>query len=232
MLEGYSINELSSLRTGGIVMKRTIEKILTWVGILLQFLLIFVMALIVPFLNDESAKDSLIQSINNSGEFNQNATQIDPSRYIDIASSLFLMALGAVIVCTIIALICALLINRLPKVVGVVLILIAIVTVFTFNLITALLWLIAGIMLLVRKPQQPIYEDGHYSINDNDRMYSSSSHQKENDDIEGKDASSASDDINEQPHKNNEQDTQGNGIADKVESDEHTHYRRQDRYHK
>lgn len=232
MLEGYSINKLSSIRTGGIIMKRTIEKILTWVGILLQFLLIFVMALIVPFLNDESAKDSLIQTINNSGEFNQNVTQVDPSRYIDIASSLFLMALGAVIVCTIIALICALLINRLPKVVGVVLILIAIVTVFTFNLITALLWLIAGIMLLVRKPQQAIYENGHYNINDDDRMYPASSYQKENDVTENKDDSNASNDINEQPHKNNEQNAQGNDIADKVESDEHRHYRRQDRHHK
>ncbi len=86
-------------------MKRTVEKILTWVGIILQFILIFLMAIVTPFLNDASVKDTLIQSMNNNQEFNQVSSQMTPSQLLDMASSLFIVALGAVIVCTIIAII-------------------------------------------------------------------------------------------------------------------------------
>jgi len=140
-------------------MKRTVEKILTWIGIILQFILIFIMAIVTPFLNDASVKDTLIEKINNSNEYNQVSTQMSPSQLLDVASDLFLIALVVVIVCTVIAIIVALLINKLPKFSGVVLILIAIVTVFTFNWLTALLWLIAGIMLLVRKSSKHKNED-------------------------------------------------------------------------
>ena len=47
-------------------MKRTAEKILIWIGIILQFILIFLMAIVAPFFNDVSVKNELIEVINQS----------------------------------------------------------------------------------------------------------------------------------------------------------------------
>lgn len=203
-------------------MKRTVEKILTWVGIILQFILIFLMAIVTPFLNDASVKDSLIQSMNNSQEFNQVSNQMTPSQLLDMASSLFIVALGAVIVCTIIAIIFALLINKIPKVSGVVLILIAIVTVFTFNWITALLWLVAGILLLVRKVHKPSYEG---VTNSNNRNNTDNHYQERNTELK-----------DESPeHQTDDRDfTKQEKLSDDKDeavstSDDYTYQRRQDR---
>ncbi|MGO1862232.1 MAG: DUF4064 domain-containing protein [Staphylococcus equorum] len=203
-------------------MKRTVEKILTWVGIILQFILIFLMAIVTPFLNDASVKDSLIQSMNNSQEFNQVSNQMTPSQLLDMASSLFIVALGAVIVCTIIAIIFALLINKIPKVSGVVLILIAIVTVFTFNWITALLWLVAGNLLLVRKAHKPSYEG---VTNSNNRNNTDNHYQERNTELK-----------DESPeHQTDDRDfTKQEKLSDDKDeavstSDDYTYQRRQDR---
>ncbi|MDW5470657.1 DUF4064 domain-containing protein [Staphylococcus equorum] len=203
-------------------MKRTVEKILTWVGIILQFILIFLMAIVTPFLNDASVKDSLIQSMNNSQEFNQVSNQMTPSQLLDMASNLFIIALGAVIVCTIIAIIFALLINKIPKVSGVVLILIAIVTVFTFNWITALLWLVAGILLLVRKAHKPSYEG---VTNSNNRSNTDNHYQERNTELKDESPEHQTDDrdFTKQEKLSDDKD-----VAVST-SDEHTYQRRQDR---
>ena len=135
-------------------MKRTLEKVLVWLGIFIQFVLIFLMAIAAPFLNDRSFKGSLMDSFENQEAISNNLTQTETSQLLDNISQLFIVALGLVIVTTILALIFVLLINKIPKTVGVIFILLAIVSVFTLNIITALLWLIAGIILLVKKPHK------------------------------------------------------------------------------
>ena len=135
-------------------MKRTAEKILIWIGIILQFILIFLMAIVAPFFNDVSVKNELIEVINQSIIYNQNASQMDPANIVDLVSNLFILALIVVIVCTVIAIIFAILTNKLPKFVGIIFILLGLVTVLTLNWITAILWLVAGILLLVRKKQK------------------------------------------------------------------------------
>ena len=132
-------------------MKRTLEKVLVWLGIFIQFVLIFLMAIAAPFLNDRSFKRSLMDSFENQEAISNNLTQTETSQLLDNISQLFIVALGLVIVTTILALIFVLLINKIPKTVGVIFILLAIVSVFTLNIISALLWLIAGILLLVKK---------------------------------------------------------------------------------
>ncbi|KRG08373.1 DUF4064 domain-containing protein [Staphylococcus sp. NAM3COL9] len=206
-------------------MKRTVEKILTWVGIILQFILIFLMAIVTPFLNDASVKDSLIQSLNNSQEFNQVSNQMTPSQLLEMASSLFIIALGVVIICTIIAIIFALLINKIPKVSGVVLIVIAIVTVFTFNWITALLWFIAGILLLVRKAYKPSYEGVN---NSNNRSNTNNHYQEQNTEVkdESREYRSGDSDFTEQEKLSDDKDEEVST------SDEHTYQRRKDRIDK
>ncbi|WP_312585442.1 DUF4064 domain-containing protein, partial [Staphylococcus aureus] len=85
--------------------KRTAEKILIWIGIILQFILIFLMAIVAPFFNDVSVKNELIEVINQSNIYNQNASQMDPANIVDLVSNLFILALIVVIVCTVIAII-------------------------------------------------------------------------------------------------------------------------------
>lgn len=152
-------------------MKRTGEKVLVWIGIILQFILIFLMAIVTPFLNDISVKNELADAIYNSDMYNQGASQMDASSLVDIASQIFLLALVIVIICTILAIVFALFINKFPKVVGVCFILLGIITVLTLNWLTAVLWLIAGIMLLARKQKHTdsLYKSGEY--NSNQRNY-------------------------------------------------------------
>ncbi|PHK48907.1 DUF4064 domain-containing protein [Staphylococcus edaphicus] len=132
-------------------MKRTAEKILIWIGIMIQFVLIFLMAIIAPFFNDVSVKNELTALLNSSDAYNQNATQTDPAHLIDLASNLFIAALIVAIIATVIAMISALLVNKLPKLVGMVMIILGIITILVLNWITAILWLVAGILLLARK---------------------------------------------------------------------------------
>lgn len=146
-------------------MKRTAEKILVWIGIILQFIMIFLMAITAPFFNDVSVKNELIEVINQSNVYNQNASQMDPANIVDLMSNLFISALIVVIVCTVIAIIFATLINKLPKFAGIIFILLGIVTVLTLNWITAILWLIAGILLLVRKKRN--IDDRHMMAKEN-----------------------------------------------------------------
>lgn len=135
-------------------MKRTVEKVLVWIGIILQFILIFFMAIVTPFLNDASVKNELADSIYNSNMYNQGASQMDASSLVNVASQIFLIALIIVVICTVLAIVFALFINKIPKTVGVFFILLGIITVLTLNWITAVLWLIAGIMLLAKKPKR------------------------------------------------------------------------------
>lgn len=146
-------------------MKRTGEKVLIWIGIILQFILIFLMAIITPFLNDVSVKNELADAIYNSNMYDQGTPKIDASNLVDVASQIFLLALVIVIICTVLAIIFALFINKIPKVVGVCFILLGIVTVLTLNWLTAVLWLIAGIMLLARKQKHTdsLYEASEYN---------------------------------------------------------------------
>src|SRR5699024_12409744 len=130
-------------------MKRTVEKVLAWLGILIQFVVIFLMAIAAPFLNDESYKSSLMRSVENQDIIRDNLTQTETSQLLDNISQLFIIAFGTRNITTILALIFVLLINKLPKTVGVILVLLAIVTVFTLHLLTALLCLIDGITLLI-----------------------------------------------------------------------------------
>ncbi|PTG43968.1 DUF4064 domain-containing protein, partial [Staphylococcus cohnii] len=81
-------------------MKRTLEKVLVWLGIFIQFVLIFLMAIAAPFLNDRSFKRSLMDSFENQEAISNNLTQTETSQLLDHISQLFIVALGLVIVTT------------------------------------------------------------------------------------------------------------------------------------
>jgi ABC-type multidrug transport system fused ATPase/permease subunit len=141
-------------------MKRTAEKVLTWIGILFQILMIALMALALPFLNDPSIKNEAInriQSMKANGSLNQGLSQVTPSELFDLVKHGAIIIVIIAIVCFILAIIMTQLMRRIPKTIGVLLILMAIVNLLTGNLITSLLWLIAGIMLMARSDKAKQY---------------------------------------------------------------------------
>ncbi|MCU5745373.1 DUF4064 domain-containing protein [Staphylococcus sp. SQ8-PEA] len=130
-------------------MRRVGEKILVWLGLLLQFALIFILGVIAPFLNDKSFKKDIVKDVKRE----VSSDQLSNSQIHNIVSSLnqwIIYLIGIAIVVAIIALLAALFINKFPKTTGGIFIILAIVVVISFNWIATICWLIAGIMLIVR----------------------------------------------------------------------------------
>ncbi|NWK83366.1 DUF4064 domain-containing protein [Staphylococcus sp. GSSP0090] len=134
-------------------MKRTIERVLTWIGIALQILGVVVIAVLLPMLGNGEVKDAFIsQMMQDDSSF----TYEDGNAIFSTFSGLLTTGLVLGIILLIIALIAVFLISKKPKVAGILLIIAGVIS-FLGNWINAILWLVAGIMLLVRKPKEPIY---------------------------------------------------------------------------
>ena len=134
-------------------MKRVWEKILVWLGLLLQFALIFIYGVIAPFMNDDSFKSEIKDSIKeevSSGEL----SNADINSIVSSLNEWIIYLIGLAIIVAAVALITALIINKLPKTAGVIFILLAIAAVLSLNFVATLFWLIAGIMLIVRRNKQ------------------------------------------------------------------------------
>ena len=134
-------------------MKRVWEKILVWLGLLLQFALIFIYGIIAPFMNDDSFKSEIKDNIKeevSSGEL----SNADINSIVSSLNEWIIYLIGLAIIVAAVALITALIINKLPKTAGVIFILLAIAAVLSLNFIATLFWLIAGIMLIVRRNKQ------------------------------------------------------------------------------
>ncbi|MBT2813581.1 DUF4064 domain-containing protein [Staphylococcus coagulans] len=121
--------------------KRTAEKILTWVGIVLHAIwFVLIIGAIAIFKNPEFQ-----QQIEMTGQDASQLNNINPTSLIT-----FLIPL-------VIALVAVFLFKK-PILAGILLIIAAATGVFlSASLISGILWLIAGIMLLVRKPKKGNY---------------------------------------------------------------------------
>ncbi|MEJ7541158.1 DUF4064 domain-containing protein [Staphylococcus intermedius] len=130
--------------------KRTVEKVLSWIGIVLH--IIWIVALV-----------GLVQLIQ-TPEFQQEieATGQDMSQLDYLGPSSFLLPLIPVLFAIV-----AVFIFKKNILAGILLILAAVTGVFlSVSLIAGLLWLIAGIMLIVRKPKRQdamMYHDPNHS---------------------------------------------------------------------
>lgn len=134
-------------------MKRVWEKILVWLGLLLQFALIFIYGVIAPFMNDDSFKSEIKDNIKeevSSGEL----SNADINSIVSSLNEWIIYLIGLAIIVAAVALITALIINKLPKTAGVIFILLAIAAVLSLNFVATLFWLIAGNMLIVRRNKQ------------------------------------------------------------------------------
>ncbi|PCF42003.1 DUF4064 domain-containing protein [Staphylococcus delphini] len=137
--------------------KRTVEKVLTWVGIVLHFIWIGLLVGAVKLFQ--------------SPEFQQeiDATGQDISQLENLGTNTFLLALIPVVLAIV-----AVFIFKKNILAGILLILAAVTGLFlTMSLISAVLWLVAGIMLIVRKPKRQdtvMYDAHNNNANDVDRQ--------------------------------------------------------------
>ncbi|HHU6750678.1 TPA: DUF4064 domain-containing protein [Staphylococcus pseudintermedius] len=133
--------------------KRTAEKVLTWVGIVLHIIWILLLVGLVKVIQ--------------TPEFQQEiqATGQDIGQIENLGSNTFLLALIPLVLAIV-----AVFIFKKNILAGILLILAAVTGLFlTMSFISAVLWLIAGIMLIVRKPkrQDTVMTDA-YNNNAND----------------------------------------------------------------
>lgn len=141
------------------MIKRTAEKILAWIGVGFQVLVIVAFAVMLWGLNTQP--DTLDEIAQRDGD--------ESALVLKFISSLGLIGTVGSVILLILGIVGAVLINKHEKASGI-LLLIAGILALLINWITGLLWIIAGIMLLVRKPDQGqgYYNDashGDYSQN-------------------------------------------------------------------
>ncbi|MBU0438662.1 DUF4064 domain-containing protein [Staphylococcus succinus] len=164
------------------MIKRTIERVLSWIGIALQLIGVVAMALFLPLMGNSDFKDTVVQSMQ---EQDSSFTKQDSTEILDILSSLITFGLVFSIIVLIIAIIAATLIGKKAKLAGVLLIIAGVVSILG-NWINAILWIVAGIMLLVRKPKND-NDDNKVHTQENDLEYldkeeqSASQHQNDRD---------------------------------------------------
>ncbi|CAM3130995.1 hypothetical protein CD039_09420 [Staphylococcus argensis] len=132
-------------------MKRTAEKVLSWIGIVVSILGIILFAVAKPLFNSDSVDPDTVNSDQSVEQARQGMENLSSSMTTLIVIS---------IIGTILALIAVFLIKKSRVAAGVLLIIAGIVFIFA-NWICTILFLIAGIMLLVRKPKNHNQDDMH-----------------------------------------------------------------------
>ncbi|WP_436862679.1 DUF4064 domain-containing protein [Staphylococcus caeli] len=186
------------------MMKRTIERVLTWIGIVLQLLGVVFIAIAMPLMGNSEIKDSFIQGMM---EEDSTFSYQDGTDIFNVLSGLMVVALIVGIILLIVAVIAAFLIGKKSKVAGILLIVVGVIS-LVGSWINAILWLVAGIMLLVRKPKAPIYdkdEEGNYNpyikdgsqVNEHNNSFVLSEDQKKREQETIKDEYSTSQDKNQ-----------------------------------
>ncbi|MCE5090364.1 DUF4064 domain-containing protein [Staphylococcus devriesei] len=176
-MANYSNEYATSGNTHQHKIKRTVEHILTWVGVVLQALVAILFLLAKPFLGNDSFKDQMVKEAQKQGE--QISTS-DINQGFDALSGVINFFTWGAIIPLILAIIGGLLISKAPKIAGI-LILIAGFIALASNWISVVLWIVAGIMLLVRKGKKKDYDNRYYA---NDSKYDDHNHNHNNRDYD------------------------------------------------
>ncbi|HLR18943.1 MAG TPA: DUF4064 domain-containing protein [Staphylococcus sp.] len=142
-------------------MKRTTERVLTWIGIVLQLIGVVLIAIFIPMISNNEVKESVIQQMMAD---DPSFSYQDGANIFGMLGSLLTVGLILSIIILIIAIIGAILIGKKAKAAGILLIIVGVVS-FLGNWINAILWIVAGIMLLVRKPKAPVYDENEIQSN-------------------------------------------------------------------
>ncbi|MFW3516964.1 DUF4064 domain-containing protein [Staphylococcus caprae] len=156
------------------MIKRTGEKVLSWIGNILHLLYLGFIVLMVSMMGNKDFKDEMINSSQSS---NPNVSSDQLNQSYGMLSSMGTGFIIFLIALLILAIIGTILISKKPKVAGILLIIAGIIGIFT-SFIAGILWLIAGIMLLARKPKDDIYDN--YDNNNHNGAYANNKYQSNN----------------------------------------------------
>ena len=132
-------------------MKRTIERILAWLGIITQLFILLGLGIGAMFGGTSEVQKEIKRQAKEQAASNP---AVDSSSHMsELLPSIFKVGLIYGLVILVIALIATLLIKKKAKLAGVLLIIAAVLS-LVMNWIAALFWIIAGIMLLTKSNQQ------------------------------------------------------------------------------
>lgn len=138
-------------------MKRTAEKVLSWIGIVFGILGIIFFFLAKPLFNPDKVDTDAVNAGKSAEQARQGAENMSAAMTTGVVTS---------IIALILALIAVFLIKKNRIAAGVLLIIAGIIAFFS-NWICTILFLIAGIMMLVRKPKNHKQDDMHRENQDN-----------------------------------------------------------------
>src|SRR5699024_5028729 len=149
------------------MIKRTSEKIMTWIGIGFQFFVVLGITLILVLMNMESVQESMIKD--------GTMTASEAASSAQVNNIFLIIGLVLNIILLVLAILSVMWIYKKTKVAGIILIIIGVISLFG-NWIGAILWTISGIILLVKKPKVPqtnlynekeVQDDNPFSDNSN-----------------------------------------------------------------
>ena len=150
------------------MIKRTAERVLAWIGVGIEFFTLLFLAfyLVVMLVSPSSVKEGMTEDGTiSSSDANSIIGMVQGVSGIWFIVSLIGFAL---------AMFAAIKIGKKTKMSGIILTILGVI--FLFFSFAGIFWLISGIMLLVRKPKQSIYDSNGYS---NDH-YQNSTHNNNN----------------------------------------------------
>ncbi|MGZ2591024.1 DUF4064 domain-containing protein [Staphylococcus borealis] len=161
-------NDYTSHQTQNNKIKRTVEHILTWLGVALQALIAIMFLVLKPLMSNDSFKDQMVRESQNQGN---TLSAYEMNQGFDALGSFFSFLTWGAVITLVLAIIGGILISKKPKIAGILLIIAALVAIMS-NWISAILWIVAGIMLLVRKgKKKDTYDNGYYNNNNRNHDY-------------------------------------------------------------
>lgn len=142
--------------------KRTVEHIITWLGVVLQAIAAIMFLVLKPLMGNNNFKDQMISESQKQGN---SVSTSELNQGIDALGSFISFLTWGAVISLILAIIGGILISKKPKIAGILLIIAGLIALLS-NWISFILWIVAGIMLLVRKgKKKDNYANGYYDNN-------------------------------------------------------------------
>ena len=155
-------NDYTSHHTQNNKIKRTVEHILTWLGVVLQAIVAIMFLVLKPLMGNNNFRDQMISEAQKQGN---SVSTSELNQGIDVLGSFFSFLTWGAVISLILAIIGGILISKKPKIAGILLIIAGLIALMS-NWISVILWIVAGIMLLVRKgKKKDNYANGYYDNN-------------------------------------------------------------------
>lgn len=149
------------------MLNRTRERVMVWIGIIIQLLSIISTILIMPSVLSSGQRNDILEQVKQQ---QPNVTDMfSMEQLTQILTITLIVGLILSIVSFILAIISVFVINKKARMSGSLLIIAGVIT-FLTSFIAGILYIVAGIMLIVKKPKQPfrnINNNSGYSDSDN-----------------------------------------------------------------